>query len=301
MAAAHTPRAALAWLLNRIQGDPAVQSWRWGAIKIAARLRPAPAIPETAREHLARGVAAFKLATNAQGLQPAIDEFRQAVAAAPWWPDPYYDLAKTEEKNGDSAPAALDYEDYLLAAPQARDAEDVRSKIYQLQYVAQQNQNAANVLATRQANARQIANWLQDHYGKATLASMLACNRQGSFGVMRCSDADAQASNWYSSLSSIEVGSWQGRTLQFTAGGQHQDQVDLSFPGQTLSFCGTVGASTDLDTVTWTNCSSTDRVWLTFGTSKQNTPWFEVKQDCIPDPMAPSDDDFCGRSDYTLQ
>ena len=301
LAAAHTPRATLQWLQARLQSDPGIQGWRWAAIEVAARLRPAPAIPETAREHLARGVAAFKLATNPQGLQPAIDEFRQAVAAAPWWPDPYYDLAKTEEKSGDSVHAALDYADYLFAAPQAQDAEDVRSKIYQLQYVAEQNQNAANALAARQANARQIAGWLQDHYGKATLASMLACNRQGNFGVMRCSDADAKASNWYSSLSSIEVGSWQGRTLQFTVGGKNHGQVRLSFPGQTVSFCGTAGNSTDLSTVTWTNCTSHDRVWITFGTSNQNTPWFEIKQNCIPDPMAPTEDDFCSRSDYTLQ
>lgn len=297
LAAAHTPRAALHWLQAHLQADPRIQGWRWAAIRLAPHLRPMPVVPEAAHEHLARGIAAFKLAANTQGLQPAIDEFRQAVAAAPWWPDPYYDLAKTEEKRGDSVHAALDYEDYLLAAPQARDAEDVRTKVYQLQYVAEQSQKTANALTTRQANARQIAGWLQDHYGKATLASMVACNRQGTFGNMRCSDADAQASNWYS-LSS----SWQGGTLQFTVGGKHQDQVDLTFPGQTVAaFCGTVGASTDLNTVTWTNCSSTDRVWLTFGTSKQNTPWFEVKQNCIPDPAAPSDDDFCGRSDYTLQ
>lgn len=302
LAAAHTPRAALHWLQAQLQPDTGIQGWRWAAIRLAASMHPAPLITEPAREHLARGVAAFKLATSAQGMQPAIDEFRQAVAAAPWWPDPYYDLAKTEEKSGDSTHAALDYQDYLLAAPQARDAEDVRSKIYQLQYVAEHDQNAANALATRQANARQIAAWLQGHYGKSTLASYLACNRQGSFGTMRCSDADAKLSNWYSSLSGFIVGSWRGSTLRFTAGGKDGDQVQIVMPpGTSSTYCGTVGDSTDLSTVSWTNCTSPDRVSITFGTSSQNTPWFEVTQECIADPSAPGEDDFCARAQYTLQ
>ena len=311
LAAAHAPRAALRWVQTRLQADPGIQSWRWAAIRIAARLRPAPPIPETAREHLARGVAAFKLATNPQDLKPASDEFRQAVAAAPWWPDPYYDLAKTEEKRGAAARAALDYEDYLLAAPHARDAEDIRSKIYQLQYVAAHDQAAANTLGMRQYNARQLASALQDHYGKATLASYLVCNRQGNYGTMRCSDADAKQSNWYSTLSQLQVGTWQGRTLQFTVGGKDADEIQFALPGTAFQYCGTAGTTTDpllaiagevnLGEVTWTNCTSPDRVWISFGTSHQNTPWFEIKSQCIPDPAAPSDDDFCVRNDYTLQ
>ncbi len=303
LAATHAPRSALRWVQTRLQTDPEIQSWRWAAIRIAARLRPAPPIPETAREHLARGVAAFKLATDPQGLKPASEEFRQAVALAPWWPDPYYDLAKTEEKRGAAARAALDYEDYLLAAPHARDAEDVRSKIYQLQYVAAHDQAAANALAIRQNNARQIASWLQDHYGKATLASYVACNRAGNYGTMRCSDADAKQSNWYGRgpLSQAEVSYWQGGTLQFTVGGKDADEVHLTLPHSSNSYCGTVGSSTNLDTVTWTNCTSPDPVWISFGTSNQNTPWFEIKSQCIPDPAAPSEDDFCVRNDYTLQ
>ena len=303
LAAAHTPRAALLWVRSRLQTDPGIQSWRWAAIRLAERLRPAPPIPESAREHLARGVAAFKLATNIQGLSPASDEFGKAIAAAPWWPDPYYDLAKTEEKQAEPAAAALDYEDYLLAAPRAQDADDVRNKIFELQYVAEHDQANANALAVRQNNARQIASWLQDHYGKATLASYVACNRAGNYGTMRCSDADAKQSNWYGRgpLSQAEVSYWQGGAPQFTVGGKDADEVHLTLPHSSSSYCGTVGSSTNLGTVTWTNCTSPDPVWISFGTSNQNTPWFEIKSQCIPDPAAPAEDDFCVRNDYTLQ
>ncbi len=133
---AHSPRAALATILDKLKMHPNEEVLLQAAIQVAARVRPAPNVPSAARKHLARGVAAFGLAKTRNDYQSAIDEFQQASNLAPWWPDPYYNLAKTQQRTGAFAAAAVNFRSYLAAAPRASDRKQVRMALYKAQYLA---------------------------------------------------------------------------------------------------------------------------------------------------------------------
>jgi tetratricopeptide (TPR) repeat protein len=100
---------------------------------------PVPlAIPEEARKHFAYGMAAFKHATKPEEWGNAADELNQAIRLAPWWPDPYYNLGLVLEKLERYAEGARMFSLYLEANPHDPEAEKVRTKMYELRYLAKQ-------------------------------------------------------------------------------------------------------------------------------------------------------------------
>ncbi|MEQ1920367.1 MAG: hypothetical protein ABL955_14345 [Elusimicrobiota bacterium] len=101
-------------------------------------LKPAPAIPEEAQRRLARGQAAFELAKDPGDYANSIREFQTALAAAPWFAAPYFNLGVAEEKSGHPKEAMDNFRLYLLAEPGAKDATEVKSRIYKLEYAAEQ-------------------------------------------------------------------------------------------------------------------------------------------------------------------
>ena len=114
-------------------------------IKLALSLIPPPAIPEEARRHMAEGIAALKIAKYVSGYKEAEKQFEKARTAAPWWADPYFNIGIIKEKTwkfyygfdaerGYKA-AVENLNLYLLAAPNAPDANAVQSKIYELEYL----------------------------------------------------------------------------------------------------------------------------------------------------------------------
>ena len=168
---AESPREQLNQMVQQLQKTPNDKALREQSIKLAQGLKSAPAIPEDARKHLARGAAAFSLAKSSQGYQPAIDEFQQAANSAPWWPDPYYNLAQTMEQSGDANGAVTNYQYYLLAAPNAPDAEKVRTELYKVQYLAEQKQKEADA-HVQQAAQQQAAQKAAQEQGAAWTKSL---------------------------------------------------------------------------------------------------------------------------------
>jgi tetratricopeptide (TPR) repeat protein len=116
-----------------LQKKPDDQALREKIIKLALTLKPKPAIPEEARRHFVRGNTALKDAKDASDYDRAIARYNDALLVAPWWPEPYFNLAKALElrESYDQAIAALKL--YLLAAPQAEDARAAQDMIYALQ------------------------------------------------------------------------------------------------------------------------------------------------------------------------
>lgn len=107
-------------------------------IKVVGRLDPPPAVPEEAQRHGVRGQVAFRKAQSQLGLEEAADELRQAVRAAPWWPAAVYNLALVQERLEQYEEARGNLDLYLLAAPEAPDAGEVRAKIFELEYLAEE-------------------------------------------------------------------------------------------------------------------------------------------------------------------
>jgi tetratricopeptide (TPR) repeat protein len=116
--------------LQQFIGNP-TDAARLEIIKLAMAMKTPPEIPEEARGHY---VMAVVLATSAEGSpddeQRAIEEYKAALLAAPWWGEAYKKLATVQTTAGryDDAIATLNF--YLLAQP--ADARVTQDEIYRL-------------------------------------------------------------------------------------------------------------------------------------------------------------------------
>lgn len=130
--------AALTGLPPGASGD-AVDSLRESLIRVAAKLNPPPPVPEEAKRHLAYALAAIeegKTSGDASKLNDAVNQLSQVLRDAPWRPEAYYNLGMVLEQQKQYGEAARNLKLYLMAAPNAQDAEAVQQKIYQLEYKA---------------------------------------------------------------------------------------------------------------------------------------------------------------------
>lgn len=96
------------------------------------------AVPEEAKRHFDRGVAAVEMAKSPDDYASAIKEFEQAASLAPDWPDVYYNLGIVQEKAEKYSDAITSLQQYLRLAPNASDAEAVKTLINRLKYKAEQ-------------------------------------------------------------------------------------------------------------------------------------------------------------------
>ena len=102
-------------------------------------------VSEEARRHFDRGMAAVEMAKSPEDYESAIKEFEQAISLAPDWPDIYYNLGLVHEKAGNLNDAIMNLKQYLRLAPNASDAEMVKSLINKLEYRFEQS-NAGDTL-----------------------------------------------------------------------------------------------------------------------------------------------------------
>jgi tetratricopeptide (TPR) repeat protein len=126
------------------------------AIEIAQKLEPPPAISEEAKRHMAEGIAALNVARDVLGYKEAEEKFEKASTAAAWWADPYFNIGIVKGKTWkfyfgfdaerEYKAAVENLNLYLLAAPNAPDANTVRSKIYELEYLWKRRFEAAGHL-----------------------------------------------------------------------------------------------------------------------------------------------------------
>jgi len=107
-------------------------------IQLTRRLDPPPAIPDAARKQAVFGQMALQQAQDENGLDRAISEYLRAIGLAPWWADLYVNTALVMEKSGryDDALEMLNL--YLVAAPEAPDASQVQTKIWELEFKVKQ-------------------------------------------------------------------------------------------------------------------------------------------------------------------
>jgi tetratricopeptide (TPR) repeat protein len=107
-------------------------------ISLYQKLNPPPPLPEEARKHAAFASFAIKEAKDTVDIKSAISESYHAIRMAPWWPDPYVNAALVFEQLGNYQ-AAFDFlKIYFVAAPDAPDREQMKTKLYELEFKAQQ-------------------------------------------------------------------------------------------------------------------------------------------------------------------
>ncbi len=188
-----SPREQLQQMVQQLQSNPSDQALREQIIKQAQTVKPAPAIPEETERRMARGTAALKDAKSSADFEAAAREFEQAARAAPWFADAYYQLGMARSKAEDYAGAAGAFKLYLLAAPTAKNAKDVKTLMYEMEYKSEkvgkekaEKQAAENKIRQAEQVLQPLkGTWLGGH-----------C-RVGADFAGGCTEAEANGRNWY--------------------------------------------------------------------------------------------------------
>jgi len=145
-----TPREVLNAYVAALQAKPEDQGLRETIIDLARAMKPEPAVPEEADQLLAKALGRFKTTKESEAdyanLAKAYHDF---LRMAPWVAEDYSNLAQIQERLRRYPEASESYRFYLLANPEAQDAERVRAHIRELEAVAD-TQSAAKESDHRQ-------------------------------------------------------------------------------------------------------------------------------------------------------
>jgi hypothetical protein len=127
------PKEVLNRYVADLQKNPNDNALREIIIKFAQTMKPGPAMPEEARRHFVEAGALLAGASDKRGAELAIAEYRQALLAAPWWPEAYYNYAVALElaERYDDAASVLKL--YIKTNPSENDARKALDKVYVLE------------------------------------------------------------------------------------------------------------------------------------------------------------------------
>ncbi|MGE5699599.1 MAG: hypothetical protein ACM31N_05990 [Deltaproteobacteria bacterium] len=131
---AQSPQDLLGQYVAALKRNPDDYALREKIVRHVQTMSPAPAIPEEAERHMARGAAAVKNAKDVADFRDAVNEFEKATLAAPWLAGAYYNLGIARDKAGMYSDAIRSLKLYLLAEPDADDAKAVKMLIYEIEY-----------------------------------------------------------------------------------------------------------------------------------------------------------------------
>ncbi len=188
---------SLEQLVFDLKSNPANDTLRKQVISKALSQTPPP-VPEEAERRFFRGMAAMKNASSQTGFKNAASEFEQAIAAAPWYADAYYNAGVANNKAGNFAAAKKNFSFYLLAAPNAPDASEVKAMVYENEYLAEQEEK--NQREQRQAKAEQarLERLVQPFRGAWITKHCLVSKRNEL--IHKCNEKEKEGSHWYGML-----------------------------------------------------------------------------------------------------
>ena len=148
--------AELQTMVQQLQTNPTDTALRERIIAAARALKPAPAIPEAARESFVQGTTIAQTANDTVGQALAVQRFEQALRIAPWWGDAWYNLAVAQELAGQLDAAQTSLKLYLLTGLSEAEARKTQDHIYALKAKKDlaATEAAAGETAERQAQAR---------------------------------------------------------------------------------------------------------------------------------------------------
>lgn len=124
-------------MVQQLQKAPSDTALREKIINLAAGIKPASLVPTAAERLEGRAQYAFKNAKSEAEILDAAREYLKAVEAAPWVAGYYFDLCTILEKANRPAEAIRACKLYLIAAPAAPDAGDVRKRVAGLEYAVE--------------------------------------------------------------------------------------------------------------------------------------------------------------------
>ena len=136
IAHAQTPQQTLTRYISDLQKSPTDTALREKIIRHVQTMKPAPAVPEEVAGHEGAAEYAFKSAKNESDFLDAAKEYEKALLIAPWLAIDYFNCGVAYEKAGQFKNAIIQFNLYLMAAPDAQDANAVRKRIGGLEYAA---------------------------------------------------------------------------------------------------------------------------------------------------------------------
>lgn len=192
-----------------------------------------------AKRHFDRGVAAVEMAKSPADYEAAIKEFNQAINLAPDWADAYYNLGKVQEQAEKFADAIASFRQYLRLAPNASDAEAVKSLINKLQYKAENTLTTADISSVFAALSKWEAkgncadlSWPDHPYP----FRLITPKSEGFINVLELVDEDHGSKKYFQTIK-VEgttvkyrwtvMGSCQGGCGDFSFGSTLEDEIEV--------------------------------------------------------------------------
>lgn len=151
---AQTPRAQLQQMVEQLQKSPNDNALREKIIRLATSIKPAPAIPEEANRTFVKGNVFQKEAKDASGYELAIASYRDALRAAPWWGDAYFNLSVALDSAGKFDEAIASVRNYMASVSAgSAEARDAQNKIYALEAKSEMATKQGAITAQAQETA----------------------------------------------------------------------------------------------------------------------------------------------------
>ncbi len=297
---AQSPREELQQMVEQLQKSPNDNALRERIIKLVITIKPTPAIPEEARRAFVRGNATMSEAKTPEEYARAVQLYTEALLIAPWWSDPYFNLARAHELRQEYDSAILGLRFFLLTGIAGNDARQAQDLIYVLEEkrdrqakVDEKRKSEEAQKLQRQAWAKDLARWMTENYGRTLLSKVQSC--------FYCTDEDARGSNWryaeamlppdYNNLSK----DWTrlGKRLSFRTAGPANDEIVFSGVANngvmSHDFCGTVNGPRPED-INWKACGGEKNLQgfgqatsVVFTTASDGKPMMRIKYNCYPD------------------
>ena len=170
-------RAQLAQDLTALQasseGSAEDKRLREDAIVTALQLSPPPEVSNEAKQQLDQGRADLAAAQSEADYRKVVSELRKSLKSAPWLAEGYAMLASAEGLTADYEGAIQSARYYLLAAPQAIDAEQTRQKIlaWQDQIVQTRQQPEEKWSVAQEGAGSPSSDWVGAWWGHLPLVS----------------------------------------------------------------------------------------------------------------------------------
>lgn len=294
---AQSPREDLQQMVEQLQKTPNDNALREKIIKLATSIKPAPAIPEEARRAFVRGNATMSEAKTPDEYARAIQLYTEALSIAPWWGDPYFNLAKAHELRQEYDLAIVGLRFFLLTGIVGNDERQAQDQIYVLEEkrdrqakVDETKKREESQKLQRQTWAKDLVRWMTENYGRSLLSQV-----QTFYGT----DEEARGPNWSYTQPimpsrGFPLGDWPrlGKKLLFRTAGQANDEIVFSGVANngvmSHDFCGTVNGPQSED-INWKACGDEKNLRgygqaasARFTTGSDGKPMVRIKYSCEP-------------------
>ena len=285
---AQSPRDQLSQLTEQLQKTPTNDALRERVLTIARQVKPVPAIPEEARRAFVRGNAAMSDAKAPEDYGRAVQLYEDATKLAPWWPDPYYNLAKAREQRQEYDAAIRSLRFYLLADLPASERRETQDRIYVLEEKASAGQRDKD-------RPQKLANQLQSQYGNRRWTTHLSCWITDGRSRLTCNDSEANGTTW---TQGARDGSFSWMPLQTRAGSldftslnlrymfhvdsRKQSKIVMRYADGDDMYCGSVHGP-EIKDIGWKYCQpgqTEQPAELRFGTAPNGRPMIERAWGC---------------------